>query len=120
LPREVGLGEEVVRVFLATFFLARRLSGGVPMRASLAAVGLNRRMEDFTVAEEPLALIEFTVWSRSAREETAYTMEVFAVELTAKARQRVCRGRAADGKAVSRTVLLLLPQVAEIQQERGG
>src|SRR5262249_26592195 len=37
---------------------------------------------EFEVAEEPLAHLEYTAWSESARAETGYTAEVFAVELT--------------------------------------
>jgi 8-oxo-dGTP pyrophosphatase MutT (NUDIX family) len=78
---------------------------------------------DFQVASAPAAHLEYTAESKSSGTATAYTMELFAVELlTAAARARVAAdpatawvtgqeiraGRAADGRAVSATVLHLL------------
>src|SRR5262245_472085 len=36
---------------------------------------------DFHAAAEPLAHLEYTDWSESARQETAYVMELFEVRL---------------------------------------
>jgi len=73
---------------------------------------------DCRVAPEPLAHLEYTAWSASAGAETAYTMELFAVELlTPRAEERVAdaaanrwlsegeirAGRGADGRPVSPT-----------------
>ncbi len=76
------------------------------------------------VADRPLAHLEYTDFSESAREETAYTMELFEVALTPAAERRVSAdsqnawvsgaevraGRAGDGRAISRTTARLLPE----------
>ena len=78
---------------------------------------------DFRAAVNPLAQLEYTAWSESARQETQYTMELFEVELLGDgSRQKVngnprnrwlteveIRGlRCGDGSRVSETMLLLL------------
>jgi 8-oxo-dGTP pyrophosphatase MutT (NUDIX family) len=40
---------------------------------------------DFQAADQPLAHLEFIGWSESARVETAYTLEIFRVELLGEA-----------------------------------
>jgi 8-oxo-dGTP pyrophosphatase MutT (NUDIX family) len=81
--------------------------------------------EEFVVAAEPTARLEFTAWSEGAREETSYAMELFAVALRGPAREKIDahsanrwldegeirRGRAADGKAVSPTMHRLLAEI---------
>jgi hypothetical protein len=73
------------------------------------------------VAELPFAHLEYRAFSHSAREETAYTMELFEVELTPAALRvasadplnawvgeaEVRDGRAGDGRTVSATMRLL-------------
>jgi 8-oxo-dGTP pyrophosphatase MutT (NUDIX family) len=73
------------------------------------------------VAQRPLAHLEYVAFSQSAREETAYTIELFEVELTPAGLQQVSAdprnawvaeaevrgGRAADGRPVSGTMRLL-------------
>ena len=81
---------------------------------------------DFTVAAEPLARLEYTAWSESAKAETRYTVELFPVELNGEgARQRVesdaanrwlseeeiHSGRCGDGARVSETMQFLLSRV---------
>src|SRR5438105_14063907 len=77
---------------------------------------------DCAVAEGPTARLEYVAFSKSAGEETAYTMELFEVTLTPAAERRVSAdpsnawvgtsairsGRAGDGRPVSDTVRLLL------------
>ena len=76
----------------------------------------------FALPAEPAAHVEFTDWSQSAQEQTAYTMELFDVRLSdeacrivdadsrnrwlteAEIRARACR----DGKPVSDTMEQLL------------
>jgi 8-oxo-dGTP pyrophosphatase MutT (NUDIX family) len=81
---------------------------------------------DFAVGVTPLAHLEFDDWSESAREQTHYTMEVFAVGITTDAaRQKVTAdsrncwlneeeiqmGRSSDGKPVSATMERLLEEL---------
>src|SRR5947209_7142008 len=40
-----------------------------------------RERTDFTVADEPLLHLEYTAWSERAHAETAYTAELFPVQL---------------------------------------
>ena len=37
---------------------------------------------EFLVAEKPIVHLEYTAWSASAKEETAYLMELFDIDLT--------------------------------------
>jgi 8-oxo-dGTP pyrophosphatase MutT (NUDIX family) len=74
------------------------------------------------VGEKPLARLEYTAFSKSAGQDTAYVMELFDVELVPAAlaavsadpancwlsSEAVLAGRAGDGRAVSDTVRLLL------------
>jgi 8-oxo-dGTP pyrophosphatase MutT (NUDIX family) len=81
---------------------------------------------DFQLPVEPLAHLEYTAWSESAGAETAYTMELFDVELIGPAaRQKVDADpqngwlsdeeihseRCEDGKPVSPSMQLILSQV---------
>jgi ADP-ribose pyrophosphatase YjhB (NUDIX family) len=50
---------------------------------------LNLSAADFTVAEAPLARLEYVAWSDAANAETAYVLEVFAVALHGDAVERV-------------------------------
>jgi 8-oxo-dGTP pyrophosphatase MutT (NUDIX family) len=84
-----------------------------------------REGDEFVVAEQPRVHLEYTAWSESARAETAYAVEVFAVELTATALQKIEEdptnqwltvaevhdGRCADGGRVSPTMALVLSQL---------
>ncbi|MFO7906039.1 MAG: NUDIX domain-containing protein [Pirellulaceae bacterium] len=77
---------------------------------------------DFEVADEPAARLEYTAFSKSAQEETGYTMELFDVRLTDSAggridakpnnrwltEQEIQSQRTTDGKPVSETVELIL------------
>jgi 8-oxo-dGTP pyrophosphatase MutT (NUDIX family) len=78
--------------------------------------------EDARVAGLPFAHLGYTAFSQSANEETAYTMELFEVELTPDALRKVSAdtdnawvgeaevrgGRADDGRPISRTTRRLL------------
>ena len=80
---------------------------------------------DCTAAAEPLARVEYSAWSESARAETQYTMELFAVELTSAARAsadedprnrwlsgpEIASQRCQDGRPVSATMQRLLNEV---------
>src|SRR5262245_60672328 len=44
---------------------------------------------DFSLAPAPVAHLEYTDWSRSAQAETAYTLELFVVELLGGAARAV-------------------------------
>ena len=81
---------------------------------------------DFTMAAEPVTHLEFVAWSEGAQEETAYTTELFEVQLhdgptrakvDAKPENRwlseaeIRRGQSADGKPVSDTMKLLLSKI---------
>jgi len=77
---------------------------------------------DFVMAGTPAAHLEYNAWSHGAREETAYTMELFDVQLEPSARaaieansanrwlseDEIRTGRSADGRPVSETVSLIL------------
>jgi len=81
--------------------------------------------EDFEAAEHPAAHLEYTAWSEGAQQQTAYTMELFDVELLDTAKQKVdsdpqnrwldeteIRARAAkDGSKISPTMKRLLLEV---------
>ena len=79
--------------------------------------------QDFLVADQPLAHLDYTAWSDGARQETHYVMELFEVQLLGEAaRQRVesdarnrwlteqeiHEKRCSDGSPVSETMGLLL------------
>jgi hypothetical protein len=83
---------------------------------------------DFRLVPEPLAHLEYTAWSESAGAETAYTMELFEVELVEPAaRQKVDANpanrwvtkeeirseRAEHGEPVSPTMGLILSRLDE-------
>jgi 8-oxo-dGTP pyrophosphatase MutT (NUDIX family) len=88
---------------------------------------------DFEAAAEPAARLQYTAWSESASADTAYTVELFDVRLTADAERRVSAephnrwlsadeiraGRCADGAPVSATMALWLAQRGPAQ-EGGG
>lgn len=81
---------------------------------------------DFSVADEPLAHLEFTALSESARVETAYMMELFPVELIGAARRKVDADpenrwltaaevearQAADARPISKTMAFVLRSAA--------
>lgn len=81
--------------------------------------------EHFTVNSKPLTHLEYAAWSRSAREETQYTIELFEVELTDCARRKVDaepinrwlseaevrEKRCSDGRPVSETIPLIFNKV---------
>jgi 8-oxo-dGTP pyrophosphatase MutT (NUDIX family) len=86
-----------------------------------------REKSDFLVADEPSARVAFTAQSASAGVETAYTFELFDVQLTGSAQQQVdanplnrwlsenevrshaCR----DGRPISTTMAQLLDAVEQ-------
>jgi 8-oxo-dGTP pyrophosphatase MutT (NUDIX family) len=87
---------------------------------------------DCRVDEQPLKHLEFTAWSQAAQEDTAYTFELFEVELrTLAARQQVAAsphnhwvtaaevraGRTGDGQPISPTVLRVLGQAGLLPPE---
>ncbi|MBM4040912.1 MAG: NUDIX hydrolase [Planctomycetes bacterium] len=93
-----------------------------------------REESDRTVAPQPLAHLDYTAWSESAQAETAYTMELFDVELTSDTARRAvdadsaCRWlteaevrarRCADGQPVSRTMGELLTRAGAVRQSTG-
>jgi ADP-ribose pyrophosphatase YjhB (NUDIX family) len=78
---------------------------------------------DFRCADEPLAHLEYTAWSHSAGEETAYVIELFDVELCGETAHRMVAGdpmncwlssaeilvgSSDDGRPVSETTAQLL------------
>jgi len=77
---------------------------------------------DFVMGGAPAAHLEYNAWSHGAREETAYTMELFDVQLEPSARvaieanpanrwlseDEIRTGRCTDGRPVSGTVNLIL------------
>jgi 8-oxo-dGTP pyrophosphatase MutT (NUDIX family) len=85
--------------------------------------------EHFTAAAEPLVHAQYTAWSERARVETSYSLQLFAVQLTAAAEQLADRSpqnrwltraeiesqRTLDGKRVSPTMQALL---TKMQPER--
>lgn len=81
---------------------------------------------DFRVGDDPLARVEYEGWSRSARAETIYTMELFEVKVTGTSAWKTldadakCRWltkaeiqaqKCKDGKPVSSTAELLLSKL---------
>jgi len=94
---------------------------------------LLRQGVDYVVPAEPLAHLEYSAWSQSAQTETAYTMELFEVELAGKAavakldadaknrwltHAEIRALRCEDGRPVSETMPLLL-QKAGLWREGG-
>jgi hypothetical protein len=83
---------------------------------------------DFSVADASLAHLEYIAWSESAQAETQYTMELFEVELTHEACQRVDAnpsnrwltteeihlGQCRDGAPVSDTMRVLLSKIDKL------
>ena len=78
---------------------------------------------DFFVADERLARLDYTAWSESARQQTHYQMELFAVQLAGETAQRkvdadprnrwltedeIQARRCNSGEPVSETISLLL------------
>jgi hypothetical protein len=86
---------------------------------------------DYEMAAEPTAHLEFTAWSEGAKEETAYTTELFEVDLRDPARAKldaepavrwlseaeIQTGRCTDGKPTSQTMQLVL---AKTNRGRSG
>lgn len=80
---------------------------------------------DYEMAAQPSAHLEFTAWSEGAKEETAYTTELFEVDLRGPARTKldaepavrwlseaeIQAGCCADGKGVSQTMQLILAKI---------
>ena len=81
--------------------------------------------EDFLVADQPLAHLDYTAWSTGARQETHYVMELFDVQIVGDSawhkvasndRNRwlteteIREQRCPDGQAVSETMSRLLVQ----------
>ena len=84
--------------------------------------------QDFTVPAEPLAHLEYVDWSENAREDTAYTVELFDVQLAGRVALDVIasnaanrwltsaeieRGTTRDGQLVSRTMRRLLQGIGQ-------
>jgi 8-oxo-dGTP pyrophosphatase MutT (NUDIX family) len=81
--------------------------------------------DDFIVADQPLAHLEYGAWSESARTETFYIVEVFPVELRPSAlgpvadnpqnrwvtAAEIAAGLTADGRRVSPTMALILSKL---------
>ncbi len=82
--------------------------------------------QDYDMAAEPTAHLEFTAWSERANQETAYTTELFEVRLhSGAARDKVdadadnrwlsepeiTAGQCTDGKPISATMKLLLSRI---------
>jgi 8-oxo-dGTP pyrophosphatase MutT (NUDIX family) len=80
---------------------------------------------DYEMATEPMVHLEFTAWSEGAKEETAYTTELFEVDLRGPARAKVDAepavrwlseaeiraGHCADGRPISQTMQLILAKI---------
>jgi len=80
---------------------------------------------DYEMAAEPTTHLEFTAWSEGAKEETAYTTELFEVDLHNPAREKldaepairwlseadIRAGRCTDGKPISQTMQLILAKI---------
>lgn len=79
--------------------------------------------EEFLVADQPRAHLEYTAWSIGTKEQTQYTMELFDVGLPDDTAQRkvaadpqnrwlteteIREQSCADGRPVSETMILLL------------
>jgi ADP-ribose pyrophosphatase YjhB (NUDIX family) len=80
---------------------------------------------DYEMAAQPTAHLEFIAWSEGAKEETAYTTELFEVHLREPARTRVDAepavrwlseaeiraGQCSDGKPISETMQVILTKI---------
>jgi len=80
---------------------------------------------DFVAPQAPAAHLEFTAFSEGCQQQTAYTMELFEVQLCGTARQKIDAedknrwlteaeiqaGQTADGKPVSATMQMLLAKI---------
>lgn len=80
---------------------------------------------DYEMAAKPMAHLEFTAWSEGAKEETAYTSELFEVDLRGPARVKldaepavrwlseaeIRAGCCSDGKPISQTMQLILTKI---------
>ena len=83
---------------------------------------------DFVMADVPTAHLEYNAWSHGAQAETAYTMELFDVQIEPSARaaveanpanrwlseDEIRTGRFADGRPVSETVSLILAKAQQL------
>lgn len=84
---------------------------------------------DFHVAESPQSHLEYVGWSDGARAQTAYTMELYPVDLTGDfthekidddadnrwlSAQEIQSSRTQDGKAISGTMALLLQMAGQL------
>jgi 8-oxo-dGTP pyrophosphatase MutT (NUDIX family) len=90
--------------------------------------------DDFTAGDMTLTRMEYTAWSEGALEETEYVLEVFMVELTGAAADRVSAdaanawltaeeaysSRATDGRRVSPTLARVLTQLPGVAEWRPG
>jgi len=87
---------------------------------------LGLAVDEFVVAENPLKQVSYIAQSRSAQEDTLYTMEVFEVQVVGERAELALRNnpnnrwlteveirsrRCTDGKAVSETMELLLDEL---------
>jgi 8-oxo-dGTP pyrophosphatase MutT (NUDIX family) len=86
--------------------------------------------KDFTAGEQPLARLAYTAWSEGAQEETAYAVEIFAVEMGSAVADRVSAdpanawltaeealsGRSADDRRVSPTLARILGELPDVSQ----
>jgi hypothetical protein len=80
---------------------------------------------DYEMAAQPTAHLEFTAWSEGAKEETAYTTELFEVDLRDPTQTRldaepavrwlseaeIRAGCCSDGKPISQTMQLILVKI---------
>jgi 8-oxo-dGTP pyrophosphatase MutT (NUDIX family) len=85
-----------------------------------------REEVDFLAALEPIAHLEYDAWSRSAKADTRYVIELFNVELSSGAHAKVASnsanrwlteteiaaGQTHDGRPVSATMKRLLGEVS--------
>jgi 8-oxo-dGTP pyrophosphatase MutT (NUDIX family) len=90
---------------------------------------------DCAVPAGPAAHLEYTAWSDGAGQETAYTMELFNVELTTEAARgqveadpanrwltegEIREGRCRDGRPASHTMALLLDKAGLWEDGKEG
>jgi hypothetical protein len=86
---------------------------------------------DFLIADKPIAHLEYTAWSASAEEETAYTMELFDIDLNGEdtyttidanqanrwlTEKEVQTQQTSDGKSVSQTMARVLSAVGLLRE----
>lgn len=92
-----------------------------------------RNEVDFVVASQPGARVEFVAWSARAKADTAYTMELFELDLIRPealdivhserrnrwlSEEEIRKGFSADGHPVSETVGRLLDEVGWMKGHR--